>query len=591
MKDSALNEEIVLKITSNISGSSAKVSVLGGASDIYQTSSNARTQYAWDMTGATYDTDFVSVSYKRVGGNLWNTAVSGQSTAPITNITGLVTALNALNLGYFWKIGDVVYTTNDTFLFAALELTNVPASFNDVYEFAARYYLLADPDGLYTTAGDVLAWVNEYPIEAGFVAKYGAKNIIPLSVGITDLPNAYTASGVIRMVYDSAIPINLPMPTLYYMNSATSRWDAVSGVIVSAEILTITLPATSIYGAAFVYTSDSNFSNLNQLLVVGDGSNELPFQPFLRVVNGSCNDLKNINYEMDDSNTFGTDVNGFTRNIDLGGGGYLENYPNLENVSYVMGTTIDPAGEQMVASYPLGNLGTYDTHIITYSQTQATAQSGLTKQLSTGVLDLSAQNAHSISFFEFNGLHWAANPLAIDPSSITTAAVDFEATITGLKGFSFANNTFDTIDSSILAIGSNYAFSDALFLISTSYRNVAASATFPLGVLWNLTGITSVDLSDNNFTNFPFLVSVCFVDIGEVDTSGVWQSSLDVTGNALAVADVNRILESYHALWVTKGNPTANGTINLSGQTPAAAPTVAASVITDLTTARLHGID
>ena len=175
MKDSALNEEIVLKITSNISGSSAKVSVLGGASDIYQTSSNARTQYAWDMTGATYDTDFVSVSYKRVGGNLWNTAVSGQSTAPITNITGLVTALNALNLGYFWKIGDVVYTTNDTFLFAALELTNVPASFNDVYEFAARYYLLADPDGLYTTAGDVLAWVNEYPIEAGFVAKIRSK--------------------------------------------------------------------------------------------------------------------------------------------------------------------------------------------------------------------------------------------------------------------------------------------------------------------------------------------------------------------------------------------------------------------------------
>jgi hypothetical protein len=99
-----------------------QVSLLGGNQDPMRVSANALTKYSWDLTFEDFsgDKSKVTLEYKLVGAAAFST-----KTVPLQAQTwqGFLNSLNGMLLGFFAQDGVNLVTSNDTYVFGSVSIT------------------------------------------------------------------------------------------------------------------------------------------------------------------------------------------------------------------------------------------------------------------------------------------------------------------------------------------------------------------------------------------------------------------------------------------------------------------------------------
>jgi hypothetical protein len=145
---------IGFNITNNTTATQ-RVSILGAYFNQLDTS-NATTQYSWDVTGFTFTTENqVSLLYKttsQINFSVYTNTLSGQ------NISSVLTALNALGVGYFYTYtsggNTYIATINDNVIFDSLNIYDPTVP----YVFYAIYQAFAGGSGTIATPAQSVVW-------------------------------------------------------------------------------------------------------------------------------------------------------------------------------------------------------------------------------------------------------------------------------------------------------------------------------------------------------------------------------------------------------------------------------------------------
>lgn len=130
-----MQEVISLNIVNNTNGT-VPISILGNNSDAMDTS-NATTQYQWNLTGFTITNEnTILIQYKPSGSLIYTIYQIGFSG---TTIQSVCDALNTLNLGYFFITtsggSTFINNYNNNIVFATLQIFNPTSTTELNYQF------------------------------------------------------------------------------------------------------------------------------------------------------------------------------------------------------------------------------------------------------------------------------------------------------------------------------------------------------------------------------------------------------------------------------------------------------------------------
>jgi hypothetical protein len=128
-------ENLAITVTiQNNTSSSQQVNLLGSPFNPLDTS-NAKTQYVWNITALVFTTETqLTLQYRNEEDPYWSNYLAG---LPMQNADGVVAALNALGIGYFCKvisgINTYIETYNDDYVFGDMNI--FPTSAQLQYSF------------------------------------------------------------------------------------------------------------------------------------------------------------------------------------------------------------------------------------------------------------------------------------------------------------------------------------------------------------------------------------------------------------------------------------------------------------------------
>jgi hypothetical protein len=209
-----------------------RINVLGSPFNPLDTA-NAKTEYRWDITAfIPSNDDTITLEYKPVGAAVFSTFTYQIYN---TNIQGIISALDALGIGYFQsytELGQLYLSTyNDNTEFGLLTITNngAPATSTTTSTTTAAPTTSTTTT---TTTGAPVQFFLGYNVAGGDSACSTGAGIYYAAAGTTTLQNG-------TIIYtDTFVPLTVPAPVGYYSDGL--NWWYVSGVV-AGELTSETL--------------------------------------------------------------------------------------------------------------------------------------------------------------------------------------------------------------------------------------------------------------------------------------------------------------------------------------------------------------
>lgn len=469
----------------------------------------ADTSYEWDLSGETFGgVDTIAIEVRKTGQVAYEVLFTGLSDL---SITGCVDALSTLNIGYFEAQGNIIYALNKDLEYGEISLrlgTYVPTN---TYQAA---YNFAVP------VGSVLR--NEtYTSQSLFDAEYAGA-----------IDNAVNNTNALSWIQSYGIG------TLFLLNG-TGTNDALASVT-----LTTGAPKAAALQPIFV---DSN----------GVATQGYSYTP-LAGATGAC-----IVFPTGNANEV-TSIALTRMNVEVL---FYDPavWPNLATINYSAN-----AGDLTSAGGMLDQLPSLNTFVY-YPNGVRTIPAGFTTP------EINATNLTTLTL----------DGPAVVPASTFTTNTDFNLGTEGVNNLivesydnAYNNFTLAVTNNEVLHL---YQFSDNMVIGSDfNLKYASKQDTYATGqlIITSCTGLTFDDLvtpiqcngwfrvrfNNAGLTNFPPIASLNQLE----NTGTAFAINLILNNNALPVSVVNQILVDLDT--ITTGYTGYSGTIDLSGQTPAAPP-------------------
>lgn len=216
---------VTLNIQSNVNYPFT-INVLGNPSNLLDTS-NAKTEYRWNITALTFtNEDSLTLQYKVNGASSFSNYTSNLNSA---NIQAVINALNGLGIGYFnsYVSGGQTFisTYNDQYTFGQLNIySTLPSlSYNVVLTTAGTLVVIRDyanPTNNPLNLNSPITQNGSYSVYNGEVIEYRiATGSVPVTSLITQTNNL---TGVTTTLSSSVTPPSTPFAYLINISNGYS---------------------------------------------------------------------------------------------------------------------------------------------------------------------------------------------------------------------------------------------------------------------------------------------------------------------------------------------------------------------------------
>ena len=485
-----------------------KINILGGVAD-ESSQNNADTLYEWDLSAETWNNvDTVTIQTRLSG----QTSYQNLSTF-VSTLTpeGVANALSSLNVGNFLTLGDVVYTYNSDIEFGQLTLTLSDIPDTEVLLMQAYDY--------FVPIGSTLRQ-EVYPSYTLFRNDW---------LSSFELLLQQTNASIVIQTYGFGA-------TMPLFNNAPSASGAITMTAPSPKAGALQPIMSSDQGVSQGYTQNftTSYTSAWMLFPSGD-ANEITQMSWSQMPS----------YVFYHGGTFFQSLASITHGnheVRLSTSGMLDSLAALTTyVAYPYATLNYPSGWFFpnIAAPAIASI-TIDGPGVVPTQTLSNAS------------DFTLSGNTPLNYFLLESL----DNILLNPTlGLSSAAV---------KTFyaQFCNNA-------VLGANVNTLFSNNLpnasnvFNVGFSNSNVSWS---DLSTPLELNGFQSIILNQIDLASFPPIQTMNYYE----NSTTAFLLNINLSGNNLSVATINQILIDLDA---TSGSKTSfSGTINLSGQTPAAPP-------------------